>query len=83
MSGEENDEWKLNPVPPCFLFHLKHSEVHNFSAVEDVDLPAVEFLLNNALVLDQLIINFADIFKADFWYTTEICRKLLELSRAS
>ncbi|KAE8021488.1 hypothetical protein FH972_007373 [Carpinus fangiana] len=82
MPGEENNDWKLDPVPPCFLSNLKQNEVHDFSALED-DLPAVEYLLNNAVVLDQLIITLPDAYKADFECTTEVCRLLLELSRAS
>ena len=50
------DDWILEPAPPCFQSCLKCIEIHNFGGhIKELD--AVAFLLKNAIALDDMVIT--------------------------
>jgi hypothetical protein len=50
-------DWILDPVPGCFLTHLKTIEISMFCGSE-IELHAVKLLLKSATVLERIIISF-------------------------
>ncbi|XP_059436990.1 uncharacterized protein LOC132170101 [Corylus avellana] len=46
----------LNPVPPCFLSQLKCIKIDKYGGY-DYELSAVKILLDNAIVLDEIVIT--------------------------
>ncbi|OMP09603.1 hypothetical protein COLO4_05307 [Corchorus olitorius] len=50
---DENNDWTLDPVPPCFLTHLKTVTIRLFSA-SDQELHVVKTLLRTARILEEL-----------------------------
>ena len=60
VKGESIDEiW--DPVPPCFLSHLKLIKVGGYDEKDDGMLSAMEFLFKNTVVLDEIIITFSKV----------------------
>jgi hypothetical protein len=47
-----------DPMPPCFLSHLKLIKVGGYNEEDEGMLYAVKFLLKNTVVLDEIIIIF-------------------------
>uniref|UniRef100_A0A5B6Z4A4 F-box domain-containing protein n=1 Tax=Davidia involucrata TaxID=16924 RepID=A0A5B6Z4A4_DAVIN len=58
----ENDSQILDPVPSCFLSHLKSIEVWEFCGTEE-ELNLVKILLKNATVLDRMVISCGTYFQ--------------------
>lgn len=50
------DDWILEPAPPCFQSCLKCIEIRDFGGLID-ELDAVAFLLKNARALDDMVIT--------------------------
>ena len=50
-------DWTLDPVPGCFLTHLKTIEISMFCGSE-IELHAVRILLKSATVLEKIVISF-------------------------
>ncbi|KAF3956376.1 hypothetical protein CMV_018490 [Castanea mollissima] len=50
-------DWTLDPVPGCFLTHLKTIEISMFCGSE-IELHAVRILLKSAAVLEKIVISF-------------------------
>ncbi|OMO98205.1 hypothetical protein CCACVL1_04297 [Corchorus capsularis] len=50
---DENNDWTLDPVPPCFLTHLKTVRIRLFSATDE-ELHVVKTLLRTARVMGEL-----------------------------
>ncbi|KAF3956375.1 hypothetical protein CMV_018489 [Castanea mollissima] len=50
-------DWTLDPVPGCFLTHLKTIEISMFNGSE-IELLAVKILLKSATVLEKMVISF-------------------------
>ena len=48
-------DWVLDPVPSCFVTHLKTIQIHPFSGGE-YEMHAVKILLECALVLERIVI---------------------------
>ncbi|KAE8038178.1 hypothetical protein FH972_010713 [Carpinus fangiana] len=46
-----------DPVPPCFLSHLKWIKLSYYEEENEEELSAVKFLLKNAIVLEEIIIT--------------------------
>ncbi|KAJ6885549.1 hypothetical protein NC651_026245 [Populus alba x Populus x berolinensis] len=51
-----DDDWILEPVPPCFQSCLKCIEISDFVGLTN-ELDAVAFLLKNAIALDDMVIT--------------------------
>ncbi|XP_059447554.1 F-box/LRR-repeat protein At2g29930-like isoform X2 [Corylus avellana] len=84
----KNDDWMLNPVPPCFLSHLKWIkvkwiEVDIFYGKDEDQLSAVKFFLKNAVVLDEIIITCSEHFEGNLETQLKFAKQLLELPRGS
>lgn len=52
----KNDDWTLDPMPPCFTSSLKEITISGFQGT-DWELLAVRILLRTAAVLEKLSIN--------------------------
>jgi len=50
-------DWTLDPVPGCFLTHLKTIEISMFNGSE-IELLAVKILLKSATILEKMVISF-------------------------
>lgn len=77
------DEGVLEPLPPCFLSHLKRSEVAEFNGDQYNELNAVRILLKNARVLKKLDISWSKYFTAGAEQKAEITKQVFDFPRAS
>ncbi|KAL4628458.1 hypothetical protein ACB092_05G239700 [Castanea dentata] len=50
-------DWTLDPVPGCFLTHLKTIEISMFNGSE-IEILAVKILLKSATVLEKMVVSF-------------------------
>ncbi|KAK4588250.1 hypothetical protein RGQ29_019299 [Quercus rubra] len=50
-------DWTLDPVPGCFLTHLKTIEISMFNGSE-IELLAIKILLKSATILEKMVISF-------------------------
>lgn len=66
-------------VPACLVLHLKEIEIRRIVG-EDYELEAVEYLLKNAEVLQQMTI---DCHESSMDQEFCVCKKLLGLPRGS
>ena len=71
----KNADGILDPVPPCFLSHLRCIKVC-YAEVQD-QLPAIKNLLKNAVALDKIVIYSVNHFARDFE------KQLVEFPRGS
>ncbi|XP_059438753.1 F-box/LRR-repeat protein At4g14103-like [Corylus avellana] len=78
----EEDDMILDPVPACFLSHLKWIKVGRYFGLEK-ELFAVKILLKNAIVLDKIIITFPFSYTRNFEEHVKVLTQLLELPRRS
>lgn len=72
----KNADGILDPVPPCFLSHLRCIEVHCYAEVQN-QLSAIKNLLKNAVALDKIVISSDNHFALDFE------KQLVEFPRGS
>ncbi|KAM1456086.1 hypothetical protein TB2_005051 [Malus domestica] len=77
------DEGVLEPLPPCFLSHLKGIEVAEFNGDQYNELNAVRILLKNAKVLKKLDISWSEYFTARAEQKAEITKQVFDFPRAS
>jgi hypothetical protein len=54
---ERSPDWTLDPVPACFLTHLKSIEITMFTGSVTA-LYAAKILLKSATVLEKMVIGF-------------------------
>ncbi|OMO51963.1 hypothetical protein COLO4_37447 [Corchorus olitorius] len=59
---EEQDDWKLEPVPPCFISHLKTIDMWTFLGSED-EMHVVKVLLRTATALEKMRFSFFSLIK--------------------
>jgi hypothetical protein len=69
-------------VPPCFLSHLKCVEVAEYCGGEK-ELSAVKILLENAIVLDKIVITCPMLFPMPLESQEKVCKQLTELRERS
>lgn len=77
------DEGVLEPLPLCFLSHLKRIEVGEFNGDQYNELNAVRILLKNAKVLKKLDISWSKYFTAGAEQKAEITKQVFDFPRAS
>lgn len=70
----------LEPLPPCFLSHLKMIEVGDFSGDQN-ELNALELLLKNAMVLENMLLACSTEFQGGPEKKTEIAKQLSDLAK--
>ncbi|KAB2601024.1 F-box/FBD/LRR-repeat protein [Pyrus ussuriensis x Pyrus communis] len=76
-------EGVLEPLPPCFLSHLKRIEVGEFNGDQYNQLNAVRILLKNAKVLKKLDISWPKYCTAGAEQKAEITKQVFDFPRAS
>ena len=81
-SNCENDDGILDPVPPCFLSHLKCVKVCNYIG-SGKQPSAMKILLKNAVVLDKMVLSYSNRFAQDFLKRRKATEQLLEFPRGS
>ncbi|GMY36933.1 F-box/FBD/LRR-repeat protein At5g56420-like isoform X1 [Fagus crenata] len=81
-SNCENDDGILDPVPPCFLSHLKCIKVCNYIG-SGKQPSAMKILLKNAVVLDKMVLSYSNRFAQDFLKRRKATEQLLEFPRGS
>ncbi|CAL8145286.1 unnamed protein product [Prunus armeniaca] len=79
-SDRVEDDGVLEPLPPCFLSHLKMVEVGDFSGDEN-ELNALEILLKNAMVLENMLLACTTEFQGGPEKKTEIAKQLSNLAK--
>ncbi|XP_059436993.1 F-box/FBD/LRR-repeat protein At5g56420-like [Corylus avellana] len=79
-SDHEKDDWILEPMPPCFLSHLKRIEVGSYDGDEE-ELYALKILLKNAAVLDEIIITCSEHFAGNLEKLENFYKQLIEFPR--
>ncbi|KAF5728597.1 F-box/LRR-repeat protein [Tripterygium wilfordii] len=72
----------MDPVPPCFLTHLKEITFYEFSGDKEQYIDVVEIFLHGAVVLDKLAV-FCGKSVWPLEEFEEVHKQLLELPRAS
>ncbi|KAF5729027.1 F-box/LRR-repeat protein [Tripterygium wilfordii] len=78
----ENHELILDPVPPCFLSHLKRIEIYQHYATKKLHRQMMEILLSRAVFLDKLMVCYSECtWKAE--ELEKVHKELLGLPRAS
>ncbi|XP_059438540.1 F-box/LRR-repeat protein At3g26922-like [Corylus avellana] len=55
-SNCEEDDWVLDPVPSCFLSHLKYIKVDTHDGNKE-EFSAIKILLKNSLVLEEMVMT--------------------------
>ncbi|KAK9267800.1 hypothetical protein L1049_010236 [Liquidambar formosana] len=75
------DDRLLDPVPPCFLSHLKCIKVYNFDGNKD-QLYVMKILLKNATVLDKMVIT-SRVHVGRLGLKKKVRKQLLKLPRGS
>lgn len=73
------EDWKLDPVPPCFLTHLKTIKIGEYYG-GDWQLDGIKMLLKYATALETIIIGINFIYEDN---TEELAHQLLKLPRPS
>ncbi|XP_059433044.1 F-box/LRR-repeat protein At3g59190-like [Corylus avellana] len=77
---EEEDDRILDPVPSCFLSHLKRIKVDRYDGDEN-RLSAIKILLKKAVVLEKIVIFFSVFLSLE--NRVKFCKQLIELPRGS
>jgi hypothetical protein len=77
-----NGDGILNPVPPCFLSQLKCIKIDNYDGYY-YELSAVKILLDNAIVLDEIVITCSERFAMDSELQEKFYKQLRELPKQS
>lgn len=72
----KNADAILDPVPPCFLSHLRCIKVYCCAEVQN-QLPAIKNLLKNAVALDKIVIS------SDYHFARDFKKQLVEFPRGS
>lgn len=72
----------LNPVPPCFLSQLKCIKIDKYGGYY-YELSAVKILVDNAIVLDEIVITCSERFAKDSELQKEFYKQLRELPKRS
>ncbi|XP_062014797.1 F-box protein At4g09920-like [Rosa rugosa] len=70
----------LEPLPPCFLSHLKEIEVYEFYGDED-HIHALKVLLKNAMVLEKMTITWGTDFEVGLERKSDVHKQLFDLPR--
>jgi hypothetical protein len=78
----ENDDWMLDPLPPCFLSHLKWIEVCDFDG-ESEELSAIKILLKNAVVLDEIVIFCSERLAGNLEKQENLYKQVIEIPKGS
>ncbi|XP_062144532.1 F-box/LRR-repeat protein At3g58900-like isoform X2 [Alnus glutinosa] len=82
ISLRENDDWKLDPLPPCFLSHLKWIVVRNYDGDKE-EFFAMKILLKNAIVLDEIDIYCSERLAGNLEKQVNLCKQLIEIPKGS
>jgi hypothetical protein len=78
-SNCEEDDKILDPVPPCFLSHLKWIGLDSF-CVDKKFLSSLKILLNKAIVLETIVIFLLmSDYERSLDLQDKICEQLMEL----
>ncbi|KAK9267356.1 hypothetical protein L1049_009781 [Liquidambar formosana] len=77
----KDDDGILDPVPSCFLSHLKRIEVYNFDGNEE-QLYVIKILLKNATVLEKMVIT-SWVHRSGSGMRKKVRKQLLSLPRGS
>ncbi|XP_059435469.1 F-box/LRR-repeat protein At2g42720-like isoform X2 [Corylus avellana] len=80
--NRKEDDMILDPVPLCFLSHLKCINIGSYFGHEK-ELLAVKILLKNAVVLDKINITCPASYDKNFDRQVKVLTQLLELPRRS
>lgn len=75
-SNSLEDDGALEPLPPCFLSHLKLIEMIQFTG-EEHQLKALKILLKNAKVLEKMVLYCIPDYN---WVPGEKTEVLIQLS---
>ncbi|OMO72904.1 hypothetical protein CCACVL1_17534 [Corchorus capsularis] len=75
---EEQDDWKLEPVPPCLISHLKTIDMWTFLGSED-EMHVVKVLLRTATALEKMCFSFLSLIKNQ----AELYEQIKKFPRAS
>ncbi|KAE8010173.1 hypothetical protein FH972_006563 [Carpinus fangiana] len=78
----ENDDWKLEPVPPCFLSHLKWIEVDDYEGDRE-ELSALKILLKNAVVLNEIVIFCSEHLRGNLEKQENLYKQVIEIPKGS
>lgn len=76
----KNDDWILDPRPPCLTSSLKEIMIRSFQGT-DLELLAVRILLRTAAVLEKLLIHCSR--RCSRTFQGNLTEHLNELPRAS
>lgn len=84
LSVKVGDDWKAGLPLPCMLLHLKHVSIVGIEG-QDNELEFLEFLLKNAVVLEELDMDsyLEDVSPDKKRQMNRYCEKLRTLPRAS
>ena len=78
----KNDDQILNPVPSCFLSHLKSISIISFEG-SDGELHVLHILLKNTPVLESMVIHWVKNVEGYSHKEEEVHDELLALQRES
>ncbi|XP_059439459.1 F-box/LRR-repeat protein At4g14103-like isoform X1 [Corylus avellana] len=78
----ENDDWILDPVPPCFLSHVKWIEVGDYDGDRE-EFSAVKILLKNAVVLNEIVIFCSVHLRGNLEKQENLYKQLIEIPKGS
>jgi hypothetical protein len=77
-----SDREILNPLPSCFLSHLKRIKVGDYNGNEK-ELSVVKIFLKSAIILDELVISWSEKFAGELEKQENHYKQLIELPKGS
>jgi hypothetical protein len=72
----------LDPLPPCFLSHLKWIKVYDYGGHRE-ELSAMKILLKNAFVLDEIVIFCSQPLSGNLEKQENLYKQLIEIPKGS